>query len=149
MGTFKYPLRISGMDSRYTLDIEATVDTGSLYTTLPASLLRQLGIEPMGRRRFLVGDGRRIQMDIGEARVTINGENVSTIVAFGEEDAPPVLGAYTLEGFALAVDLVEQRLIPLDPSCCRWELSLPTQPRNSYGSIAAVAPCIASTRGPG
>ena len=115
MGTFKYPLRISGMDSRYTLDIEATVDTGSLYTTLPASLLRQLGIEPMGRRRFLVGDGRRIQMDIGEARVTINGENVSTIVAFGEEDAPPVLGAYTLEGFALAVDPVEQRLIPLDP----------------------------------
>ena len=28
MGTFKYPLRISGMDSRYTLNIEATVDTG-------------------------------------------------------------------------------------------------------------------------
>ena len=38
MGTFKYPLRISGMDSRYTLNIEATVDTGALYTTLPASL---------------------------------------------------------------------------------------------------------------
>ena len=54
-------------------------------------------------------------MDIGEARVTINGENVSTIVAFGEEGAPPILGAYTLEGFALAVDPVEQRLIPLDP----------------------------------
>ena len=115
MGTFKYPLRISGMDGKNNLDIEATVDTGALYTTLPASQLRQLDIKPMGRRRFLVGDGRRIQMDIGEARVTIGGESVSTIVAFGEEGAPPVLGAYTLEGFALAVDPVEQRLIPLDP----------------------------------
>ena len=114
MGTFKYPLRISGMDRGNTLEIEATVDTGAFYTTLPASLLRQLGIEPMGTRRFLVGDGRRVQMDIGEARVTINGESVSTIVAFGEEDSPPVLGAYTLEGFALAVDPVEERLIPLD-----------------------------------
>ncbi len=114
MGTFKYPLRISGTDNRSALDIEATVDTGAFYTTLPASLLRQLGVEPMDRRRFLVGDGRRVQMDIGEARVTINGESVSTIVAFGEEDSPPVLGAYTLEGFALAVDPVEERLIPLD-----------------------------------
>ena len=114
MGTFKYPLRISAMDSRGALDIEATVDTGALYTTLPASLLRQLGIEPIGSRRFLVGDGRRVHMDIGEARVTIDGESVTTIVAFGMEDAPPVLGAYTLEGFALAVDPTEQRLIPLD-----------------------------------
>ena len=114
MGTFKYPLRISDMDGLSTLDIEATVDTGAFYTTLPASLLRQLGVEPMGRRRFLVGDGRRVQMDIGEAKVTINDESVTTIVAFGEEDAPPVLGAYTLEGFALAVDPVEERLIPLD-----------------------------------
>ena len=114
MGTFKYPFRVSDMDSQNTLDVEATVDTGALYTTLPGSLLRQLGIEPMGTRRFLVGDGRRIQMDIGEARVTIDGESVTTIVAFGEENAPPVLGAYTLEGFALAVDPAEQRLIPLD-----------------------------------
>lgn len=114
MGTFKYPLRVSGTDGRSALDIEATVDTGAFYTTLPTSLLRQLGVEPMDRRRFLVGDGRRVQMDIGEARVTINGKSVSTIVAFGEEDSPPVLGAYTLEGFALAVDPVEERLIPLD-----------------------------------
>ena len=114
MGTFKYPLRVSGNDGQNTLDIEATVDTGAFYTTLPASLLRQLGIEPMDRRRFLVGDGRRVQMDIGEARVTIDGKSVTTIVAFGTEDTPPVLGAYTLEGFALVVDPVDERLIPLD-----------------------------------
>ena len=51
-------------------------------------------------------------MDFGEARATIDGESGTTLVVFGEENAPPFLGAYTLEGLALAVDSVEQRLVP-------------------------------------
>lgn len=112
MGTFSWPLRISGMDGRQTLNIEAVVDTGAFYTTLPAPMLRELGVEPMGSRRFLVADGRRVEMDFGQAWATIDGESIITVVAFGEDNAPPVLGAYTLEGLALAVDPSEQRLVP-------------------------------------
>ena len=112
MGTFTWPLRISSMDGRQTLDIEAVVDTGAFYTTLPAPLLRDLGVEPIGRRRFLVADGRRVEMDFGQAWATIDGESEVTIVAFGEDNAPPVLGTYTLEGLALAVDSSAQRLVP-------------------------------------
>ena len=112
MGTFTSPLRISGMDERETREIEATVDTGAAYTTLPASLLRELGVEPVGRRRFLLADGRQVDMDYGRAWVSINGEREVTIVVFGADDAPPLLGAYTLEGLALAVDPVQQRLVP-------------------------------------
>ena len=112
MGTFTYPLRITGMDGGRSMDIEATVDTGALYTMLPARTLREIGVERAGSRRFLIGDGRRIQMDIGYAWAMIDGESAPTIVAFGEDNAPPVLGAFTLEGFGLAVDTVEQRLVP-------------------------------------
>ncbi len=112
MGTFKWPLRISSMDGQHVREIEATVDTGAAYTTLPTRLLRELGVTPMGKRRFLLADGRRIEMDYGEARATVDGESVTTLVVFGEDDAPPLLGAYTLEGLALAVDPVEQRLVP-------------------------------------
>lgn len=112
MGTFRWPLRISSLDNQRSRDIEATVDTGAAYTTLPAHTLRELGIEPMGKRRFLLADGRRIEMDFGEARATVDGENVTTLVVFGEDDGPALLGAYTLEGLALAVDPVEQRLVP-------------------------------------
>ena len=112
MGTFTWPLRISSMDGLQSLEIEATVDTGAAYTTLPASLLRELGVTSMGKRRFLLADGRRLEMDYGEARAAINGENVTTLVVFGEDNAPALLGAYTLEGLALAVDPVEQRLVP-------------------------------------
>ncbi len=100
------------MDGQNALDVEATVDTGAAYTTLPARLLHELGITPMGKRRFLLADGRRTYMDYGEARASVNGENVTTLVVFGEDDAPALLGAYTLEGLALAVDPVEQRLVP-------------------------------------
>ena len=55
------------MDERETREIEATVDTGAAYTTLPARLLRELGVEPMGQRRFLLADGRRVDMDYGQA----------------------------------------------------------------------------------
>ena len=112
MGTFKSPLRISSMDGQQSRDIEATVDTGAAYTTLPAGLLREIGVEATGQRRFLLPDGRRVYMDYGEARATVDGESVTTIVVFGGDNAPPLLGAYTLEGLALAVDPVEQRLVP-------------------------------------
>ena len=112
MGTFTWPLRISSMDGQNSLDIEATVDTGAFYTTLPAHLLRQLGIETMGSRRFLVADGRRVEMEYGRAWATIDGESEVTIVVFGAENAPPLLGAYTLVGLALAVDPSSQRLVP-------------------------------------
>ena len=112
METFTWPLRISSMDGQHSLDLEATVDTGAFYTTLPARLLRELGIEPMGTRRFLLADGRRVEMEYGQAWATIDGESVVTIVAFGEDNAPSLLGAYTLEGLALAVDPSSQRLVP-------------------------------------
>ena len=112
MGTFKWPLRISSMDGQQTREIEATVDTGAAYTTLPGSLLRDLRVEPMGKRRFLLADGRRVDMDYGRAWATIDGNSEVTIVVFGEDDAPALLGAYTLEGLALAVDPTSQRLVP-------------------------------------
>ncbi len=112
MGTFNWPLRISSMDGQKSRDMEATVDTGAAYTTLPTSLLRKIGVKPIGQRRFLLADGRRIYMDYGHAWATIDGESVVTLVVFGEDEAPALLGAYTLEGLALAVDPVEQRLVP-------------------------------------
>jgi len=112
VGTFNWPLRIASMDGQQARDIEATVDTGAAYTTLPSGLLRDLGIEPMDKSVFLLADGRRVEMEIGRAWATINGTSEVTLVVFGENDAPPLLGAYTLEGLRLAVDPVAQRLVP-------------------------------------
>ena len=100
------------MDRQQARDIVATVDTGAAYTTAPTRLLRELGVEPEGTRRFLLADGRRIEMDNVPARATIDGNSVITLVVFGDDDTPALLGACTLEGLALAGNPLEQRLVP-------------------------------------
>ena len=102
------------MEGEGSREIEAIVDTGAAYTTLPGRLLREMGVKPIGKRRFLLADGRRIEMEYGRAWVTVEGESEVTLVVFGEDNAPALLGAYTLEGMAFAVDPVEQRLAPTD-----------------------------------
>ncbi len=111
MGTFTSAIRVTGMDGLRSADVEAVVDTGAACTTLPGRLLGELGVAPMGNRRFLLADGRRTDMDYGRAWVTIDGESEVTIVVFGEDKAPALLGAYTLEGLALAGP-VARRLVP-------------------------------------
>ncbi len=112
MGTFEWPLRIAGLSGGRSVEIEATVDTGAFDSVMPARLLREIGVERLDRRRMRLADGRVVDADMGEAQVTVDGKSVTTQVIFGEDDAPSLLGAYTLEGLALAVDPVDQRLIP-------------------------------------
>ena len=114
MGMITVPIQISVADGGETLEIEAIVDTGSFYTMLPGRLLRDLGVVPIGTRRLSLADGRRILMNYGRAWVTVEGENEVTLVVFGEDDGPALLGAYTLQGLALAVDPTEERLVPSD-----------------------------------
>lgn len=101
------------MDGGEAREIETRVDTAAAYTVLPTRLLRESGVDPMGKRRFLLADGRRIKRDYGQTWAAIDGESVVTLVVSGGDDAPALLGAYTLEGLSLAVDPVEQRPVPV------------------------------------
>ena len=111
-GTLKWPLRIAGLSGRRARDIKVAVETGAFYTSLPARWLRELGVEPLGERRLLVADGRYTCAHVGEARATVNGKTVTTLVTFADDDAPPVLGTYTLDGLGLTVNPVARRLVP-------------------------------------
>ena len=112
MGTFSYPLEVIAADGSRSATVPALVDTGSTYTCLPASLLRELGIVPVERIRTELADSSVVEESVGEARVRVAGIERSTIVIFAGEGAPALLGAYTLEGALLVVDPVRQRLRP-------------------------------------
>ena len=107
---FRIRVRVSnpvGGDER---EVMALADTGSFYTHLPASLLRELGLTPTESEQFELADGRVVERGITEARVAINGRSATTIVAFGADDVEPLLGAYALEGLRLVVDPVAETL---------------------------------------
>ena len=112
MGAFTWPIRIANIDGQNSAEFEATVDTGAAYSMLPARQLRELGIVPSYTKTFEFADGRRTELDIGEARATVDGASVTTLVIFAEDEITPLLGAYTLEGLGLAVDPVNQKLVP-------------------------------------
>ena len=90
------------------------VDTGATFTSVPTSILSRLGVVPGRQIKLRLADGSRIDRGLGETIVRVQGNPVTTLVVFGEEDAPILLGAYTLEGLTLVVDPVEQRLVSAD-----------------------------------
>ena len=110
MGTFTVPLRLSSLDGKHTRDIKATAGGRAVFSVAPASFLKELGITPTRKSAYRHADGRRGEMDVGEAIATINGDSVITLVVFGPDDCTPLLGNYTLEGLQLEVDDVNQRL---------------------------------------
>ena len=100
------------MEGGEALEIEATVDTGATYTMLPSGMLRRLGVESIGKAEFELADGRIVELEMGRVWVTIDGASEVSLVIFGEDGTPPLLGAYTLEGLRLAADPVQRRLVP-------------------------------------
>ena len=63
--------------------------------------------------QFEIAGGQIIGRDVAETIVRYEGETRTTIVVFGEEGSPPLLGAYTLEGLRLAADPLNGRLVPV------------------------------------
>ena len=91
--------------------VEALVDTGSTYTWIPRDILERLGIQPEYRMEFETADGRVVERDVVQARARLDGQERITIVKFGGQGDTALLRAYTLEGFALAPDPVNRRLV--------------------------------------
>jgi clan AA aspartic protease len=114
MGVFSVTAGIGDPAGNRFRDVEFTVDTGSSYTSLPASILLELGVRPHKKQRFVMADGRRVESDLGRTWIRINGEQEITIVIFAEERTEPLLGATTLQELGLAINPVDHKLVPVD-----------------------------------
>ncbi len=111
---FRVPLQVAAPSGDRFVDVEAVVDTGASYTLLPSRLLVDLGVRGIERVRTRVADNRVVEMEIGEARLRLDGRERTVVVLFGPEDATPLLGATSLEVFGLAVDPMAQRLVSVE-----------------------------------
>ncbi len=90
---------------------QALVDTESSYTWVPRQLLERLNVRTQFQREFETADGRVVERDLAVTMVRWDGETMPTLVVFGGNDDAVLLGAYTMEGFSLAPDPVNQRPI--------------------------------------
>ena len=109
---FRVGIRVSGQAGVESEEIAALVDTGTMHTVLPGSLLREMGVVPTLSTEFELADGSVTRYDVGSAQVFVSGFDAVTPVAFGPDNVEPLLGAIALELMELLVDPKNRRLIP-------------------------------------
>ena len=114
MGTFTHVITLLASSGAETETLTALVDTGATFTSAPAHTLERLGVQPQRRVRLRLANGRVVEQALGEVTAEMDGVRATIICVFGPEDSQPLIGAHTLEAFLLAVDPVEQKLVPTE-----------------------------------
>ena len=112
MGVFSVAIEVGNLEGQRFERVDAWVDTGAFYSSLPRPLLESLGVVPHKRQRFMLADGRIVESDIGHAWIRVGDRTAITFMLFAEPDSEPLLGAYALEVLALDVDPLNRRLVP-------------------------------------
>ena len=113
MGTFSVGIQVGNQPNGDFVEVDALVDTGATYSLLPRDIADQLGITPAGQRSVQLADDSIVNYDVGEARLRLQGDELTVLVVLAPEGTSPLLGATALELFGLAADPVNQRLIPV------------------------------------
>jgi aspartyl protease family protein len=102
------------------LDLTFLVDSGALYSVIPAALLRKLGVKPHSKRTFILADGSEITRKIGDVLFRLDGRQGAAPVIFGEKEDSTLLGTVSLETLGMALDPMKRELRPL-PMVLAWQ----------------------------
>lgn len=96
-----------------TRTIDFLIDSGAIYSVVPAAVLEELKIKPLAEETFRLADGGRIVRKKGVAVFRYGDRIGGADVIFGEPDDSTLLGAFTLESLGLALDPLRRQLTPL------------------------------------
>jgi clan AA aspartic protease len=95
------------------LELSFLVDSGAVYSVVPAALLRKLGVRPHSKRTFIFADGSEITRKIGDVLFRLNGRQGAAPVIFGEKQDSVLLGTLSLEALGMMLDPMKRELRPL------------------------------------
>lgn len=90
--------------------IDFLIDSGAIYSVVPAPILEKLGIKPLTQEVFRLANGEKIVRKKGGA-VFKYGDRIGVAdVIFGEPGDSVLLGAFTLESLGLSLDPLRREL---------------------------------------
>jgi clan AA aspartic protease len=93
-------------------EVELLVDTGAKLSWVPREILDPLGVPWLGRRPFLLTDGRNIERETAGVVMRLDGTQALVTVVAGEPGDGRLLGATALETLGYGVDPIGRHLIP-------------------------------------
>ncbi len=110
MGLTHVPVTISNLVTKDSFTARFLIDTGATDSMAPASELKRIGIEPVGRRSYELANGEIEEYEFGEARLSFLDETLPTRLIFGPDNVEPILGVFALELAGLVVDPTNRTL---------------------------------------
>jgi clan AA aspartic protease len=90
--------------------LDFLIDSGAVYSVVPAEILHKLGITPIAEEQFRLANGEKIVRRKGVALFKYDGRIGGADVIFGEEGDSVLLGALTLESLGLSLDPLKREL---------------------------------------
>ena len=89
------------------------IDSGAVYSVVPSSVLRRLGVKPHSQRTFTLADGSQIKRELGDVLFRFDGHQGASRVIFGEKHDSTLLGSVSLEALGFLLDPLKRELRPL------------------------------------
>ncbi len=116
MGMFKVLIKVSNPSNpEKFFEEDFWVDTGAMYTFVPEKIMKEIGVNPSSSREVILADGRRDRRLLGEALINIpvSNETLTNQIMFDPNDSLYLLGAMSLEAFAVEPDPLAKKLKPI------------------------------------
>lgn len=93
--------------------VEFLIDSGAIFSVVPAQVLERLGINPIIEQEFRLANGEKISRKKGVAVFCHGERRGGSDVIFGEAGDYTLLGALTLESLGLVLDPLKRELRPM------------------------------------
>ena len=114
MGVKFVAAKVSRTDRRgRAIRLRFMVDSGVVYSVLPAVVWRALKLKPERSVEFTLADGTTMTRGVSECRFQINGLSATSPAVLGEAEDSPLLGAVTLETLGLMLNPLSRELLPM------------------------------------
>jgi predicted aspartyl protease len=114
MGVTYIQARLRRPDGRGpTRTVRFLVDSGAIYSVLPAKIWRALRLRADRKVEFTLADGTPIERGVSECRFEIQGKAATSPVVLGAERDGALLGAVTLETLGLMLNPLTREILPM------------------------------------
>ena len=98
--------------------VKFLVDSGAMYSLLPRTVWKEIGLKPGRRLSFTLADGTTVERSVSEALVEFPQGKAHTPVVLGEGRDTALLGVVTLEILGLVLNPFDRTLHPMRMMLC-------------------------------
>jgi predicted aspartyl protease len=93
--------------------LRLVVDSGALYSVLPARVWKHLRLKPARKFEFTLADGTVISRRVSSCSFEIADDVETSPVVLGEASDAAILGMVTLETLGLMLNPLTRELVPM------------------------------------